>query len=89
MPAGLLWLFGVAMTGYALLNVLLVYHLGHERSGFAWLLVTGAVAQIAMFLAFHESSRQLVTVDITIAAMLLVAHEILTRGLFIRALVRG
>ena len=39
--AGLLWLFGVAMTGYALLNVLLVYHLGHERIGFAWLLVSG------------------------------------------------
>ena len=87
--AGLLWLFGVAMTGYALLNVLLVYHLGHERNGFAWLLVSGAVAQIAMFLAFHESSRQLVAVDIAVAVMLLVAHELLTRGLLVRSLVRG
>ncbi len=44
--AGLLWLFGIAMTGFALLNVLLVYHLGHERYGFAWLLVLGGLAQM-------------------------------------------
>lgn len=87
--ADLLWLFGVAMTGYALLNVLLVYHLGHEESAFAWLLVSGAVVQIGLFLLFHGSPRQLVVVDIAVAAALIVGHEVLTRGLLVRALLRG
>lgn len=87
--AGLLWLFGIAMSGYALLNVLLVYHLGHDRSTFAWLLVSGAAAQIVVFLAVHESPRQLVVVDIAVAAVLLAGHELLTRGLLARSLLRG
>lgn len=87
--AGLLWLFGIAMTGYALLNVLLIYHLGHNRKAFAWLLVAGALAQIGLFLTLHESPRQLVVIDILVAAALLVSHELLTRGLLTRALVRG
>lgn len=87
--AGLLWLFGIAMSGYALLNVLLVYHLGHERSAFAWLLVSGAAAQVAVFLVVHQSPRQLVVVDIAVAAALLAGHELLTRGLLARSLLRG
>ena len=87
--ADLLWLFGIAMSGFALLNVLLVYHLGHDRSSFAWLLVCGAVAQIGLFLVFHESPRQLVVVDIAVAAALLAGHELLTRGLLTRTLLRG
>ena len=87
--AGLLWLFGIAMSGFALLNVLLVYHLGHDRSAFAWLLVSGAAAQIGLFLVFHESPRQLVVVDIVVAAALLAGHELLTRGLLVRSLLRG
>lgn len=87
--AGLLWLFGVAMTGYALLNVLLIYHLGLDRSGFAWLLVVGALAQIGLFLAVHSSTEQLVVVDIVVAAGLLVSHELLTRGLLVRTLRSG
>ena len=87
--AGLLWLFGVAMTGYALLNVLLIYHLGHDRSAFAWLLVFGALVQIGLFLAVHGSAQQLVVVDIVVAAGLLVGHELLTRGLLVRTLRSG
>ena len=87
--AGLLWLFGVAMTGYALLNVLLIYHLGHDRTAFAWLLVSGAVAQIGLFFALHASAQQLVVVDIVVAAGLLVSHELLTRGLLVRTLRSG
>jgi O-antigen/teichoic acid export membrane protein len=87
--AGLLWLFGVAMTGYALLNVLLVYHLGHERTVVAWLLVAGAVGQIGLFLAFQDTPRQLVGVDIAVAAALLAAHEVFTKGLVVRTLLRG
>ena len=77
------------MTGYALLNVLLIYHLGHDRSAFAWLLVLGAVVQIGLFLAVHSNTQQLVVVDIVVAAGLLVSHELLTRGLLIRTLRSG
>jgi O-antigen/teichoic acid export membrane protein len=86
--AGLLWLFGIAMSGYAVLNVLLIYHLGLEDNAFAWLLVWGAAVQIAAFLLFHDSPREIVAVSIAVAAALLAAHEVLTRGLLIRAIVR-
>ncbi len=74
--APLLWRFGVAMTGFALLNVLLVYHLAHHRSSAAWLLAGGVVLQLAGFALFHQTALQLVTVDIAVAALLLIAHEL-------------
>ena len=74
--APLLWMFGLAMSGYSLLNVLLFYHLGRGHSTMSWLLFGGAVAQAAAFLLLHDSPRQLLTVSIVTAAALLVAHEI-------------
>jgi O-antigen/teichoic acid export membrane protein len=76
--APLLWRFGIAMTLYAILNVLLVYHLGRGEHNLAWLLGAGAVLQLAVFVAIHGSARQLVTIDIALAAGLLLAY-----GLFI------
>lgn len=75
--APLLGLFGVAMSGYALLNVLLTYHLGHESSGMSWLLLGGAVAQIGGYVVFHDSGRELLIVSIGIALALLILHELL------------
>jgi O-antigen/teichoic acid export membrane protein len=71
---GLLWLFGVAMTGYALLNVLLIYHLAREESRASWLLLIGAAVQLAAFALIHGSPRQLIGVDIAVAGVLLVAY---------------
>jgi O-antigen/teichoic acid export membrane protein len=85
--APLIWLFGLAMSLFAVLNVLLVYHLGREHSRVAWLFCGGAVGQLAAFLVFHDSARQLVYVDIGVAAALLVAHEVATRGLLVRTLI--
>ncbi len=59
------------------------------QSAFAWLLVLGRRAQIGLFVAFHETARQLVVVDIMVAAGLLVSHELLTRGLLVRTLRSG
>lgn len=73
--AGLLGLFGIAMSGYAVLNVLLVYHLARHASGTSWLLLGGAFAQLAGFAMFHESPRQLLAVSIATMATLLVTHE--------------
>ncbi len=67
----LLWLFGVAMTGFALLNVLFVYHLGRRTYGVSWLLCGGAVVQIAAFALFHDSPQQLLVVSIVVAYALL------------------
>lgn len=73
--APLLGLFGLAMSGYALLNVLLTYHLGHESSKMSWLLLGGAVAQVGGYVLFHDSGRELLGVSIAIAIALLILHE--------------
>ena len=49
----LLWLFGIAMTMYALLSVLLTYHVGSGDWRMSWLLVAGAAAELVGFVAFH------------------------------------
>lgn len=83
--SGLLWMFALAMTGYALLNVLLAYNIGRGRSSFSWLLVGGALTQLAGFEVFHGSPRQLLAVSISVAFSLL-----LVTGLFVgRRFVRG
>jgi O-antigen/teichoic acid export membrane protein len=73
----LLWLFGVAMTVYALLNVLLIYHLGRDDPRMSWLLLVGAVAQILLFAVVHGSPHQLIAIDALVAVGLLAAHEVL------------
>lgn len=84
--AGLLWRFGVAMTGFSLLNVLFVYHLGKRNHQMSWILAAGAVAQIVAFAFVHSSGKELVLVDIVVAAALMVAHELATRFTIVRAL---
>ena len=75
--SGLLWMFGLAMSGYAILNVLLAYHLGRGSNRFSFILLGGAVVQIVLLVAFHGSPEQLLAVDIAVAIGLLVAHELL------------
>jgi O-antigen/teichoic acid export membrane protein len=88
--AGYLWLFAVAMSVYAVLNVLLAYHLGRGDGRFSWILLFGAIVQIGLFAAFHESPRQLLAVDIVIAGSLVVAHELFVDPTFRRlVLARG
>ena len=69
--ASLLWLFGIAMTLYSLLNVVLVYRLGRGETRTSWLLLGGTVVQIAVFAALHSSPRQLLAGSIAVAAVLL------------------
>ena len=75
--ASLLWLFGVAMTLFALLNVLLIYQLGHGKASTSWLLLGGAVVQAILFARFHATPRELLASSIGVGAVLLVAHETL------------
>jgi O-antigen/teichoic acid export membrane protein len=81
-----LWMFAVAMSGYAVLNVLLAYHLGRGDGRFSWILLVGAAVQIGLFAAFHETPRQLLAADIAIAGSLLAAHEVFVDPTFRRLL---
>jgi len=65
--APLLWLFGVAMTLYAVLNLLLTYDLGHGQSRTSVLLLGGALVQGLFFVFFHGSPHQLLAIDIVVA----------------------
>jgi O-antigen/teichoic acid export membrane protein len=82
--AGLLWMFALAMSGYAILNVLLAYHLGRGTTPLSYLLLGGAAAQIALFAAFHGSPEQLLAIDIGVAYSLLAAHELFITRLLAR-----
>jgi O-antigen/teichoic acid export membrane protein len=79
---GLLYLFGIAMSGYALLNVLLIYHLARNATAMSWLLLGGAALQLGGYALLHDSPRQLLAVSIATMAGLVVAHELfVTRAL--------
>jgi O-antigen/teichoic acid export membrane protein len=75
--AELLARFGFAMTLYAILNVLLVYHLGHSSAKMTVLLAFGAVLQLAGYVVFHDSGLELLAVSIAVGLALIAAHELL------------
>ena len=75
-PPSLLDLFGIAMSGYALLNVLLIYHLARNATAMSWLLLAGAVLQLGGYMLLHDSPRQLLAVSIATMVALVVAHEV-------------
>jgi O-antigen/teichoic acid export membrane protein len=78
--APLLGLFGIAMTLFAVLNILLIHDLGHHSSRVAILLLSGAGAQLAGYGVFHDSARQLLYVSIATGAALLGAYAFTDRG---------
>lgn len=82
----LLWPFGLAMTCFALVNVLLIYHLGRREYRIVWLLLAASVIQLAIFASVRTTPRGLIWIDTAIAFALVVAHEVITRGLGLRAL---
>jgi O-antigen/teichoic acid export membrane protein len=69
--SSLLWMFAIAMSLYSLLNVVLVYRLGHHETRTAWLLMVGAVVQALLFLLFNSSPQELLWVSIAVGAVLL------------------
>lgn len=85
---GLLYLFGIAMSGYALLNVLLIYHLARNATAMSWLLLAGAVLQLGGYALFHDSPRQLLAVSIATMVALVVSHEVLVERSLTSAIAR-
>ena len=78
--ASLLWMFAIAMSLYSLLNVVLVYRLGHHETRTSWLLLAGAVLQAALFVLFHSSPRELLTASIATAVVLLTVTAALPKS---------
>jgi O-antigen/teichoic acid export membrane protein len=71
--SSLLWMFGIAMTLYSLLNVILIYRLGRGETRTSWILLAGVGLQAALFAAFHSSARELLGASIVTGAVLLTA----------------
>ncbi len=65
------------MSGYAVLNVLLIYHLARNAGSMSWLLLAGSVLQLVGYMLLHDSARQLLAVSIATMLALVVAHEVL------------
>jgi hypothetical protein len=84
--AGLLWMFGVAMTLYAILNVLLTYQLGLGRASTSWLLLGAAVVQLIAFGVFHGTPREILVTSIAIGGLALLIHELVVSPTIVRAL---
>ena len=74
--APLLWMFGVAMTIYALLNILLAYRIGHGETQTCWFLLAGALIQALVYLGFHSSPRELLWASVTSGGILLLVAVI-------------
>ena len=72
----LLPLFGVAMSAYALLNVLLVYHLGKGEWRMSWFLVVGAICETLGFVVVPRVGARVLGVSVVTAITLLVVHEV-------------
>jgi O-antigen/teichoic acid export membrane protein len=72
--SSLLWMFGISNS---LVNVVLVYRLGHGETRTAWLLMAGVFLQAALFAGFHDSPRELLTASIATAATLLAATVVI------------
>ncbi len=67
-------LFGLAMAVFALLSVLVYYHLALDRRAFIWLLAAGAVAEVVGILLFHRTLPDVLLVMLIVGVALLVVN---------------
>ena len=72
----LLWMFAVAMTAYAIMNVFLYYHLGRGNTRVAWFLLAGAIVQGIVYTFFHTSPHELVEASMCVGWALVGAELI-------------
>jgi O-antigen/teichoic acid export membrane protein len=69
----LLWLFGTAMTIYAVLNVILIYELARGSSMPSMLMLVAALVEFSVYLFVHSSPTEIIGVSIATGGVLLVA----------------
>jgi O-antigen/teichoic acid export membrane protein len=76
--ANLLWLYALATTAYTVASTLVQYQLGLGKSfGSILTLVAGAL-QVVLLSLFHDSTRQVVTIQLGLMAALLAAALVWT-----------
>ena len=75
--AGLIGWLGLAMAIFAIIKLLVFYHLALEKKGFIWLFVVASIAEVAGIMLFHDSLKQVIIVMILTGAFLLVANLVL------------
>jgi len=78
-----LGIFGLAMLGLAVANVLMYYFVAVHRRRFAWSLLVGGIAFLALLSSFHASLGQFttsVTISIDLTALLLLVTYALDRA---------
>jgi O-antigen/teichoic acid export membrane protein len=78
-----LGLFGLAMLGLALANVLVYYFVGVHKRRFVWGLAVGAIAFTVLLLSYHSTLGQFtvsVTIAIDVMALVLLAVYALDRA---------
>ena len=67
-------MFGLVMAVFALLSVLVYYHLALDRRGFIALLAVGAAAEVAGILLFHSTLQDVLLVMLVVGCALLIAN---------------
>jgi O-antigen/teichoic acid export membrane protein len=72
----LLVAFTFAMALYALVNLLVGFHLSQAENRYAWIVAASVPVQIALFATVPDSVEQLIWVNVAVAGGLLVAHEL-------------
>jgi Na+-driven multidrug efflux pump len=78
-----LGLFGLAMLGLALANVLVYYFVGVHKRRFVWGLALGAIAFVILLTGYHSTLAQFtiaVTIAIDLMALVLLAIYAIDRS---------
>ena len=70
-------LFGLVMAVFALVNVLVYYHLALDRRAFIAILAVGAVLEVAGIIMFHRTLPQVLLVMLVVGAATLAANLLL------------
>ena len=68
--------FTVTMVLFALVNVLVGYHLSRDETRYAWIVAAAVPAQIAVLALVPNGVRGVIWADIAIGVALLAAHEL-------------
>jgi O-antigen/teichoic acid export membrane protein len=68
--------FTLAMTFFALVNVLVGYHLSRDETRYAWIVAAAVPLQIAVLALVPSDAQGVIWIDVVIAAALLCAHEL-------------
>jgi O-antigen/teichoic acid export membrane protein len=74
----LLWLYALATTAYTIASTLVQYQLGLGKSFGSLLTLAAGIAQVILLSIFHDSTRQVVIIQIILMCLLLAGSLVWT-----------